>query len=168
MFQITKPEVSPLITLDDTDDYTATLTVHNHREKLTAVLDPGQLEALACEAHKLAEQLTTERDAAAADAARPRMEHGFDLATAAEHLTAATNADQTPLDDATRYAWIVRPDRAGMGLWDRQEDKVAWWQRPVTEQVREHTLGVIETGREDWLIWTPAEPYRPFEIAVLS
>lgn len=175
MFSITKPETVPVVTLDDTDAYTAALTVHQHREKLTATLTPEQLEELACAAHKLAQQLVTERDADAADAARPRMEHAFDLATAAEHLTEATAAATPSLDDvlhgldkATRYAWIVRPERAGIGLWDRQEDKVAWWNRVLSETGRSDVQKLVENDKAEWLIWIPAAAYQPFTIAVLS
>ena len=164
MIEITKPTVARLVTLDDTDDYTAALTVYEHREKLTAVLTPEQLHTFAHEAQELAEHLVRERDAAKADAERPRTDHAFDVDVA---LTPGVTRS-TPVVDSTRYVWIVRKERPGMGLWDRQENKVAWWPRPVSEPDRAHAQVLVEAGNADWLVWTPADTYRPFEIAVFS
>ena len=168
MIEITKPTVARLVTLDDTDDYTAALTVYEHREKLTAVLTPEQLHLFAHEAQELAEHLVRERDAAKADAERPRTNHAFDVDTNAQAAPEAIDGGGGALDAATRYVWIARKERPGMGLWDRQENLMAWWPRPVREVDRNYALSLIEAGNADWLIWTPADTYLPFEIAVLA
>lgn len=171
MIEITKPTVARLVTLDDTDDYTAALTVYEHREKLTAVLTPEQLHQFAHEAQELAEHLVRERDAAKADAERHRTGHAFDVDVAlTPGVTREQLADAAPSfsADATRYVWIVRTEVPGMGLWDRQENLIAWWQRPVSETNREYVHAMVEDGQAEWLIWAPADTYRPFEIAVFS
>lgn len=165
MIEITKPTVARLVTLDDTDDYTAALTVYEHREKLTAVLTPEQLHQFAHEAQELAEHLVRERDAAKADEERPRTEHAFDIDTAAATIAAGVAGTARRAD---QYVWITRPNRAGVGLWDRGRDVIAWWNRQLSENGRTEVKNLIDGDKADWLVWVPAESYRPFEIAVFS